>query len=174
MTKVLFDTSVWISIFGSRRNSERGRRAARVLQFLEQNSDRFTICYSERTPSELNPPIPEVQRFTKVAYHILDETWGQIEGKWGNIGSKWNNKDEEPFAASARAALPDKRTKPNPRRDRGICGDAMFCGCSVLLTEDRGDFSKLEPIAASSGVRVVCLLDHDSGGIIEILERESA
>jgi predicted nucleic acid-binding protein len=174
MIRVLLDTSVWISLFGSRRSTERGERARTVLAFLEDRADRFTVCYSERTVSELSKPIPELERFERVPYHTLDENWNQIDGSWGNIGSDWDNSDESPFAESAKAALPDKSTRPNPRRDRGICADAAFSNCRYLLTEDRSDFSKLKRIASDHGLHVMCLLDLSAREAIDILDQNKA
>ena len=101
-----------------------------------------------------------------------DIEWSDVEALFKALGGELS----EGRGSRVRVALKDVRAvfhRPHPER-RGIFADAAFSGCSVLLTEDRGDFSRLEPLSTSSGVRIVCLLDHDEQSINEALERESA
>jgi len=174
MKKLLVDTTVFISAYGSRSATERGICARRVLDYVESRKDEFIVCKSARTLRELSPPIRELDRFETVPYHWMDERWEDIEGTWGNIGSRWGNGQERELADAARDALPDKGKRPNVRRDRGILGDAVFAGCAFLLTEDEKDFDRLAPIAERCRLRVINLLKLDAAAAIKELSASCA
>jgi len=171
MKKILLDTSVLTSAFGNRANApDRARRARAVLDFLE-GSDEFTVCYSERTSTELSRPMHELERFEMVQYHWLNETIGQLDGVIENIGSRFGDTRETQLAESLSSALPDKRKKLN-RRDRGIFGDAMYAGCSFLLHENPADFNRLVDEGRQHGLVVLNLLDLEAGETIQKLRGE--
>jgi hypothetical protein len=166
MKRVLLDTGAWISAYAQRKDLARVDRAKRVLEYLERNPTRYTVCYSQRTQIELSGHAktkpPDLSRFVLLPYHSGNETWGEIDTTWGDA-------QEVAAGDSLLKALPEKKKKTN-QRDRGIYGDAAFEKCNIVLHENPDDFSRFAAHAEASGILLINLLKHTPEEIIRMLE----
>ncbi len=158
MIKTLLDTSVWISVFGTREDSIRKKIARTIFDFLVSNPEKFFICYSERTTIELTTPIMELSKYKMIPYHSINEAWQEIEGTWDNWETKFGDEKEVLNGKIFSEILPDLKTKSN-KRDRGIYADAVYAGCKLLLHENPKDFNKLAKGAQQRDLQIVNLLE---------------
>jgi len=89
MIRIIIDTSFWISFFGQRSKDqfERVKKARKIIEFLNKHTDKYTICYSERTKNELknNPKNGILDNYTLINSHILNEEFAECDLAFDNI-----------------------------------------------------------------------------------------
>ncbi len=172
--RLLLDTGVWISYFGTRQRSEQERidTARKIIDYcLKEN---FKLFYSPYVENELNlgnslnrSKNIEVMRkiADKLPAHTGNDTWDQIDVTYEDWGSKWNNVEEVKLGNKLQEQLPDKKNKSN-RIDRNTVVTAINQKIDIILHENPRDFDKIDV----KGIFIVDLLSIESlDNFIEIV-----
>jgi hypothetical protein len=173
LIRILIDTGVWISYLGQRKidTNNRVKKARKVINYLKNNSEKYSICYSERTINELynNSGQNVLDNYTLVNSHIFNENWEECHLIWNNINSIWGDKTESNIGNTLKSILPDK-TKKNNRNDRGIYGDAIIENCKIIIHENPKDFTKFTSDAEKRKIILIDLFSYSVKHAIKIIE----